>query len=170
VLAAVEATGGTEPREVGERTGFGTRKAGRLLNLLEQVEQTGGRLDAGAETIDAAVERAEAHRSLQQSRVDMMRGYAETVRCRAEYLLGYFGEEPDDLCRTCDNCRDGVATGPSSNGDTAYPLQSQVRHEEFGTGTVTDLEEDRVTVLFDDVGYRTLALEVVEEQGLLERA
>lgn len=44
-----------------------------------------------------------------------------------------------------------------------------MRHEEFGTGTVTDLEEDRVTVLFDDVGYRTLSLDVVAEQGLLER-
>jgi ATP-dependent DNA helicase RecQ len=169
VLAAVEATGGTDPREVRQRTGFGTRKAGRILNLLEQVVQTGGRLDAGAETVDAVVERAEAHRNLQQSRVDMMRGYAETGRCRAEYLLGYFGEELADLCGTCDNCREGVATEVSRNDDTAFPLQSQVRHDEFGAGTVTDLEEDRVTVLFDDVGYRTLALEVVAEQGLLER-
>jgi ATP-dependent DNA helicase RecQ len=170
VLAAVEATGGTDPREVGKRTGFGTRKAGRLLNLVEQVEQTGGRLDAGGETIDAVVERAEAHRRLQQSRVDMMRGYAETDRCRAEFLLGYFGEELSDLCGTCDNCREGVATAGRPSQDDAYPLQSQVRHEEFGSGTVTDLEEDRITVLFDDVGYRTLSLEVVEEQGLLERA
>jgi ATP-dependent DNA helicase RecQ len=99
-----------------------------------------------------------------------MRGYAETGRCRAEYLLGYFGEEQDDLCETCDNCREGVATETSGNGASSFPLQSQVRHEEFGTGTVTDLEEDRITVLFDDVGYRTLALQVVEEQGLLERA
>jgi ATP-dependent DNA helicase RecQ len=42
-----------------------------------------------------------------------------------------------------------------------------VRHEEFGPGVVTDLEEDRLTVLFDDVGYRTLSLEVVAEQELL---
>jgi ATP-dependent DNA helicase RecQ len=101
--------------------------------------------------------------------VDMMRGYAETDRCRAEFLLGYFGEELDELCGTCDNCREGVATETSRNDDSSYRLQSQVRHEEFGAGTVTDLEEDRITVLFDDVGYRTLALEVVEEQGLLER-
>ena len=38
----------------------------------------------------------------------------------------------------------------------------------FGVGTVTDVEEDRITVLFEDVGYRTLLLEVVEQQGLLE--
>jgi ATP-dependent DNA helicase RecQ len=42
-----------------------------------------------------------------------------------------------------------------------------VRHEEFGTGIVTDVEADRLTVLFDDVGYRTLSLELVTQQGLL---
>ena len=40
-------------------------------------------------------------------------------------------------------------------------------HAEFGAGMVTDVEEDRLTVLFDDVGYRTLSLAVVEEEGLL---
>ena len=44
-----------------------------------------------------------------------------------------------------------------------------MHHEEFGGGTVTDLEEDRVTVLFDDAGYKTLSLELVEGDGLLER-
>jgi ATP-dependent DNA helicase RecQ len=28
-------------------------------------------------------------------------------------------------------------------------------------------EEDRMTVLFDDVGYKTLSVPVVREQGLL---
>jgi hypothetical protein len=32
---------------------------------------------------------------------------------------------------------------------------------------VTAVETDRVTVAFDAVGYRTLAVETVEEQGLL---
>ena len=45
-----------------------------------------------------------------------------------------------------------------------------MRHEEFGTGTVTDIEEDRVTVLFDDAGYKTLSLDLVEERGLLDQA
>lgn len=31
----------------------------------------------------------------------------------------------------------------------------------------SDVEEDRITVLFEDVGYRTLSLELVEEQQLL---
>jgi ATP-dependent DNA helicase RecQ len=50
-----------------------------------------------------------------------------------------------------------------------FPIQAKVRHREFGVGVVTDVEEDRITVLFDDVGYRTLALEVVGQEGLLRR-
>jgi ATP-dependent DNA helicase RecQ len=52
--------------------------------------------------------------------------------------------------------------------DGRFPVQSPVRHVEFGDGVVTDLEEDRLTVLFEDVGYKTLSLRLVEEQGLLE--
>lgn len=169
VLAAVEATGGTDPAAVRERTGFGARKAGRILNLLELAVETGGRLDGGGETVDAVVERAEAQRRLEESRVEMMRGYAETTRCRADFLLAYFGEEADERCGICDNCRAGVADEVVTGEGSAYPLQSHVRHDEFGEGTVTDLEEDRITVLFDDAGYKTLSLELVDSDGLLER-
>jgi ATP-dependent DNA helicase RecQ len=99
----------------------------------------------------------------------MMRGYAETARCRADFLLAYFGAEADGLCGICDNCSDGVSTQAVTDEDAAFPLQSHVRHEEFGQGTVTDLEEDRITVLFDDAGYKTLSLDLVEDEGLLER-
>ncbi|HEU4514698.1 MAG TPA: RecQ family ATP-dependent DNA helicase [Nocardioidaceae bacterium] len=169
VLAAVDRTGTRDPRKVREQTGFGARKAGRILNLVELHVETGGRIDAGGETVDGVVERAEAQRRLEVSRVEMMRGYAETTRCRADFLLAYFGEEADGLCGICDNCREGVATQAVPDEDAAFPLQSRVRHEEFGEGTVTDLEEDRVTVLFEDAGYKTLSLDLVEEEGLLER-
>jgi ATP-dependent DNA helicase RecQ len=113
------------------------------------------------------VERAEAYKKLQESRVEMMRTYAETDRCRADFLVGYFGESVSRLCGRCDNCRAGTAEAPVTK-HADYPLQSRVRHDEFGPGIVTDLQEDRLTVLFEDVGYRTLSLDVVEEQALLE--
>ncbi len=169
VLAAVEATGGTDPRRVRRHSGFGARKAGRILNLLELALGTGERIDAGEATVDAVVERAEAQRRLEESRVEMMRGYAETTRCRADFLLAYFGEEVEDRCGICDSCRAGVADEVVTGEGSAFPLQSQVVHEEFGEGTVTDLEEDRLTVLFDDAGYKTLSLELVERDGLLDR-
>jgi ATP-dependent DNA helicase RecQ len=166
VAAVVEARqeAGDEPAAVAEATGFGRRKAGRLLNLVELAEQTGASGDAVATVRDLA----EARRSLERSRVDMMRGYAETDRCRADFLVRYFGEQLPRRCGVCDNCRAGTAADPAATSDAPYQLQSRVRHEEFGLGVVTDVEADRLTVLFDDVGYRTLSASLVEDKSLLE--
>jgi ATP-dependent DNA helicase RecQ len=165
VLESVAAVG-AEPADVHRHSGLGRRKAGRILNLLHLVEEI--RSVGSEEKVDAVLDLAESQRKLERSRVDMMRAYAETDRCRAEFLLRYFGDEAADRCGTCDNCRDGVAAETLPDTDAAFPLQSRVAHEEFGVGLVTDLEDDRVTVLFDDVGYRTLSLAVIEEQGLLK--
>ncbi len=37
-----------------------------------------------------------------------------------------------------------------------------------GSGTVQGADDETLTVVFDTVGYKTLALGVVEERGLLE--
>lgn len=171
VLGAAETAteGGARLAEIRERTGFGSRKVGRILNLVHLGEEVDGAAGSAEEAVDAVVERAQAQRRLQQSRVEMMRAYAETDRCRAEFLLGYFGEELSRLCGVCDNCAAGVAEESVSSEDAPFPLQAHVSHEEFGDGTVTDLQEDRITVLFDDVGYRTVDRELVETRGLLVR-
>lgn len=163
VVAAADEVG-TDPRDVAARVSFGPRKAGRILNLLELVRQS--RDEPVVDPVAAVVELAEAHRSLERSRVEMMRAYAETDRCREEFLVGYFGEELERRCGICDNCRAGVAPDPAAGSDASYAVHDRVDHHEFGTGVVTDLEEDRVTVLFDDVGYRTLSLELAEEGRL----
>lgn len=154
-----------EPRVVAERSGVGSRKAGRILNLLTSARETRPDDDPA----EAAVDLAQAHRNLERSRVEMMRGYAETERCRAEFLLGYFGEPSPTRCGICDNCRAGLAPEPTDESDADFPVQSRVRHQEFGDGVVTDVEDDRLTVLFDEVGYRTLALEILDQGDLLRR-
>ena len=45
-----------------------------------------------------------------RSRVEMMRGYAESRGCRRAYLLGYFGEDLPEPCGNCDTCLQPVAT------------------------------------------------------------
>ena len=45
---------------------------------------------------------------------------------------------------------------------------TRVVHAEWGEGEVQRYEGDAIVVLFDEVGYKTLALEVVLERGLLE--
>jgi ATP-dependent DNA helicase RecQ len=49
-------------------------------------------------------------------------------------------------------------------------VEQQVRHETFGTGVVMSLDGEEITVLFDDVGYRTLFLPTVLDRGLLVEA
>lgn len=158
VLDAVRRTGSRDPRVVREEAGTGPQVTARILNLAELSD----------DTVDAVRQRAEAQRSLERSRVDMMREYAETDRCRTGFLVGYFGEDPAEPCGACDNCREGRVTAPPT--DAPYGLQSRVVHAEFGPGQVTDVDDDRLTVLFDEVGYRTLALEVVESESLLRPA
>jgi ATP-dependent DNA helicase RecQ len=158
-----------EPRldrkQLADKTGLSPRRVGRILNLLDEVLA-----EEPSSAVDAVVEQAESHRSLERSRVEMMRAYAETRRCRSDFLLGYFGEDVDHVCGRCDNCVSGVAQEEPA-GDTAeFAGDRRVRHEEFGDGTVMDVEPDRVTVLFDDVGYRTLDLAAVRERDLLKPA
>jgi ATP-dependent DNA helicase RecQ len=172
VVRAIGEADTDDPREVSERLDFGQRKAGRIVNLVRLAREADGLQEDVAldRLVDAVVERAEAQRRLESSRVDMMRAYAETDRCRSAFMLGYFGAEVRDRCGICDNCTAGVAPEEHQETDAPYAVQDRVRHEEFGVGTVTDVEEDRITVLFEDVGYRTLALDAVEERGLLEQA
>jgi len=43
-------------------------------------------------------------------------------------------------------------------------------HQSFGPGSVVDVDGDMLTVLFDEVGYRTLDAGIVERKGLLDTA
>jgi ATP-dependent DNA helicase RecQ len=153
---------GDEPAAVARASGFGRRKAGRLLNLVALAEQTDG-----CDVVASALALAESRRTLERSRVDMMRAYAETDRCRSDFIVGYFGEVLRARCGACDNCRAGLASDPAEESDAPFQVQGRVRHQEFGEGTVTDVEDDRLTVLFDELGYRTLSVDVVAENDLL---
>ena len=104
----------------------------------------------------------------------MMREYAETRGCRRQAVLRYFGDEAAEPCGNCDTCEDGsayrVAGGhDAADGDAPFPLDSTVRHTEWGDGRVMSVEEDRITVFFGSEGYRTLSLQAVAEHDLLVR-
>jgi ATP-dependent DNA helicase RecQ len=119
-----------------------------------------------------------------------MRQFAESRSCRGQALLGYFGDRLHGPCRHCDNCtrppasnadprsadrvsvdasqrRRPVVPSQPSPSDRPYPLHSTVRHRAWGTGTVLGYENDRMTVLFDEVGYKTLSVAVVSREDLL---
>ena len=166
-------------KELKEETGFGPTKLGGLVNLLEYVRAVEPVGSSRLQTVaggpdpkaaaDAALGVAESRERTAQSRVDMMRGYAETVGCRREYLLGYFGEPYDAPCGHCDNCREGaVPDEQPETGAQPFPMNARVRHDEWGEGVVLSVEDEQVTVLFETVGYKTLSVPVVLDNGLLD--
>jgi ATP-dependent DNA helicase RecQ len=83
-----------------------------------------------------------------------------------QFLLGYFGEQLIEPCGHCDRCEAGTSTRLEPT-ETPYAVGTAVEHAEFGRGAVTDTEEGKLTVLFEEVGYRTLDPEIVEEKHLL---
>ncbi len=94
-----------------------------------------------------------------------MRGYAEAMGCRREWILSYFGEPFAPPCGRCDNCEAGLAERVPD--DVPYAIGARVAHEQWGEGFVQRYDDDALVVLFDEVGYKTLALAIVRERGLL---
>ncbi|MET1087798.1 MAG: RecQ family ATP-dependent DNA helicase [Arthrobacter sp.] len=203
VLKVLKAAEGPAPKtSVAELTGFPAR---RLTGLVNQLEETGAvttgkrgiRLTSKAKLpalVQRAVDVAEARQRVDQSRLTMMRAYAETDSCRRQFLLGYFGEDLPEPCGNCDACGDAARpadapglekdthddgagsagknpAGPASPAaDEPFPLQSAVIHKEWGPGLVMRHEDDVITVLFEQEGYKTLSRTAVVEHELLRPA
>jgi ATP-dependent DNA helicase RecQ len=218
--------------ELRERSGFSARKLTQLLTLLAEIDvvvtDPDGRLrspSTGPVPVEAArlaLAEVERHQTVQRTRIDMMRQFAESRSCRGQALLAYFGDGLDAACGHCDNCESGqvsigqVSMGQASMGQASAgqaaagrgsaaeplaphtsatgsaerppaprpapapapaapvteqpgvpPVGGTVRHRAWGAGTVLGYEGDRMTVLFDSVGYKTLSVGVVRERELL---
>jgi len=159
--------------------GIGTRRLGQDLALLESVGAAitvqNGRVTAPRyapapdEAVSLALKEVKRQQTVQRSRTDMMRQFAEGRGCRGQYLLAYFGEHLPHPCGHCDNCLDGgsIPAPRRSTENMPYPVHSTVRHPDWGPGTVLRYEQDRMIVLFDEVGYKTLSVPVVMANGLL---
>ena len=110
-------------------------------------------------------------RSFDRSRVDMMRAYAETGDCRRAFILSYFGEPFEPPCGHCDNCEAGRVHAPPS--DVPFAVGARVAHGQWGEGVVQRYDDDSMVVLFDEAGYKTLALDgrarAPDPQRMLDR-
>jgi RecQ family ATP-dependent DNA helicase len=181
VALAVADAPGCSRTDLMQATGLGRQALGRALQLLEQVasilrDGRGRYHPAGPapeEAGRAARAQAERHQQVVRSRIALMRDYVATTRCRRQFLLGAMGERLDRPCGACDTCRTGtaarVAPGLAEPApDDPLAVAARVTHPHWGPGVVMDLAEQTVTVLFDSVGYRTLARDLVLAKGLLE--
>ena len=159
-----EATGLSEARLTVVCSRLAEHGALRLL-ATDQLERTTGE-DGLEQAAQHAVAEVEAREQYEASRLEMVRSYADMDSCRGRFLVNYYGEEMAERCGHCDTC-DAGAEAREAPAEVPFPVDSRVHHAKWGDGTVVRYEQDRMTVLFDDAGYRTLALEIVEDRGLL---
>jgi ATP-dependent DNA helicase RecQ len=163
--------------ELAELAGLSRRAAALVVGVLDagdalEHRRGGIELRAAAErdpqgVVDDALAERERRREFDRTRLDMIRAYAETTDCRRRVVLELLGEDYPERCLNCDNCDAGTS---EEAADRPYSIGSTVAHAEWGRGTVSHYEGDRVVVLFADAGYRTLALTLVREKGLLTAA
>jgi ATP-dependent DNA helicase RecQ len=113
------------------------------------------------QAIERVVDAEESRRRIGRSRLEMMRAYADSSWCRRALLVGYYGQVLQPPCGNCDNCEAGSVDGASGSG---LAVGLRVDHAEFGAGSVVISGPDRVVVFFDEVGYRTLATELIEDR------
>jgi ATP-dependent DNA helicase RecQ len=169
--------GTTDLATLQESTELSNTRLATALNRLERAGavklsvdgRVGWRRGAEPEVVAQEAAGAElAHRRVEESRVEMMRSYAETSDCRRQFLLNYFGEHFEDPCPNCDNCLAGVNV-VEDTAQQPFPINTRVRHASFGTGLVVRYEgDDKTVVLFDEAGYKTLSVELVAGGNILE--
>jgi ATP-dependent DNA helicase RecQ len=177
VLEAVRAEGPVSRKALAESTGLSAARITAIVNELEaigavrsgrdrKVSASRARLDVpAAELAQAATDRRELQRQYAKSAVEMVRTYAESTDCRRRIVLELLGESHPNRCGHCDNCDRGESL---DSADRPFAVGERVRHPEWGDGSVQTYEEgDRVVVLFDSAGYKTLARPVVEGHHLL---
>jgi ATP-dependent DNA helicase RecQ len=178
LVDALRGAGTRSRADLASDTGLSPRRVTALLTLLVDtasvvLDRNGATLRRGVRrdaAVAAALQRADDRERIDASRIEMLRSYAETRRCRRQVLLGYFGQEPEAPCGHCDTCADGSAyrdDAPASSGDETFAVDERVQHKEWGEGTVMAVEGDRMTVFFESQGYKVLSLDVVEEHGLV---
>jgi ATP-dependent DNA helicase RecQ len=164
--------------EIAEETQLSQRRVVKALNRLEEVGAVeaagpdavaqGSNGDDVEQAAKGAAAAQERRREWDRSRIEKMRAYAELASCRRGYLLDYFGDEEERRCGNCDVCN-GRIEANSANPAEPFPVNTRVEHKDWGRGTVETYEGDKVTILFDDLGRKTLSMRAIAQRKLLER-
>ena len=102
----------------------------------------------------ATSESGEERKRVERAKLDALIGYAETIACRRQRLLAYFGETLSEPCGNCDNCTD-----PPSAFDGTVMAQKALScvfrtGQRFGVGHLTavlrGVADERVQALGHD--------------------
>jgi ATP-dependent DNA helicase RecQ len=158
--------GGDSVSHLASASELGPRRAGALVSSLVSMgvlDRRGSRVrlrgnmrgDERESFLASYDELAGADRD----RLATMMRYAETVRCRTQFLREYFGEAAGESCGHCDNCsrprerlmpatssvRPRHRRRPTSGSFVAGDL---VQHPLFGTGEVLEAHGEELRIAF----------------------
>jgi len=102
-------------------------------------------------------EAGEERKQLERRKLDALLAYCESVRCRRQTLLAYFGEERPQPCGNCDNCLE-----PPQTWDATLAAQKALScvyrtGQRFGVGHLTDVLLGRETERTRDLGHTRLS-------------
>jgi ATP-dependent DNA helicase RecQ len=170
-----------ERRELSERTDLSRFKLSKAAaELVEQgvaERRSDGTLSAAAEgdldrsrIAEEAEDRKRRQRERLSCRLAAMRIYAETVDCRRQYLLEYFGQ-PAERCGRCDNCLCAPEREPGRAAPSLpFPINGRVSHAELGEGIVLGYEGPRVKILFGEAGEKLFDTKYVVARHLIVRS
>jgi ATP-dependent DNA helicase RecQ len=177
VLEVIRADGPLTRKELIAVTGLSSARLTLIVNELETAGAVRVRADrriaagrtkadvSAADVAKAVTDRREVQREYAKSAVEMVRTYADSTDCRRRIVLELLGESHPERCGHCDNCDRGESV---DSADRPFAVGTPVKHPEWGRGTVQTYEEgDRIVVLFDAAGYKTLSLGLVASQRLL---
>jgi ATP-dependent DNA helicase RecQ len=168
-----DTAGDTTIDELAEADGRGTRAVTVALARLVDVGAARWGADGStrwseslslAQALDASAAETAREHEIADTRLAMMRRYAEHTGCRRSFLLTYFGQDYPGPCGACDNDRQHAEAARS---ELPFPVGARVASERWGEGTIQRYDRDQVTVLFDDHGYRDLVVSIVVEKALL---
>jgi ATP-dependent DNA helicase RecQ len=181
--AILKQNGHADAEALREQTELSRTKLNRVLHSLQDAGavdmEPNGEIAAQeplqnvSQVTQGVVQSEKQRRHFERSRLEMMQSYAEASACRRGFILNYFGEEfnvPNGRCNNCDNCQRATTTEPAKPSTQPFPVNSRVQHAQWGEGEVLRYESDKVVVLFDTVGYKTLGVELVLQNKLLEMA
>ncbi|MBL8246474.1 MAG: DNA helicase RecQ [Rhodanobacteraceae bacterium] len=102
-------------------------------------------------------EAGDERKRLERTKLDALLAYCESVRCRRQVLLGYFGEQHPGQCGNCDNCLEPPETWNAT--EAAQKALSCVYRtgQRFGVAHLTDVLLGHETERVVDLGHTKIS-------------
>ena len=160
-----------------------SKRAGYVRRGVDHVDEA---------TFERMAEGFQARAEQDSKRLEEMMHYAQSATCRKQMLRTYFSEPVGDRCGMCDNCVNhpereesapahsasdtpamldtlhgssaaaALRIAPKAPAGPVFAVGAHVQHAQFGTGTVTLVEDDTLTIRFGPRNLRRLKAAFVQ--------